>query len=159
MTKSENKDSTHKNQEDGDKLVPPSKPNYTAQFPLMISNSKKRNRPELNTFPVSILYDIIDDFKLAIEESIQKRNFDAVIEGLDLIYKKMLTVLKEKEITPFTDEQKPFDPFRHEIIEETKLDPEEQTIIITCLRQGFERNGVVLRRAWVVIGSDNQKDT
>lgn len=89
---------------------------------------------------------ILDDFDQAMPSLEQEKNQ----EGMTMVRKKMLKILKEYGLQPIECEGKKFDPHFHEVIC-TERCPEEQNTILKDLGKGYQLKSKVIRPSKVKI--------
>jgi molecular chaperone GrpE len=101
---------------------------------------------------------IIDDLDRALQSASnaeaqnQKFDKDTFIEGMKLIYDKLMTVLKGRGVTMFDPMGQPFDPQYHDAVMQMPSDAEEGTII-GVISPGYMLNDKVIRHAKVIVAS------
>lgn len=97
------------------------------------------------------LLDVIDDFERTLQWT---NNIDQQsMEGVRIIYRKLLSLLENQGVRPFDSVGKLFTPDLHEAVAVTKGEDLEPGTIIEDLRRGYLWNNELLRPAQVrVIG-------
>jgi len=120
------------------------------------TNYKKRvEREQAQTYQnaaASILkryLGIIDDLERALKSRPKDGEGAAWAEGIELIYRKLLSILESEGIQLMEAEGKPFDPNLHEAIMSEDSDQHESGQIIEVLQQGYTLGDRVLRPAMV----------
>ena len=107
-------------------------------------------RRQKDTSPMlRILQDLlvqIDHFDKAIFSAREKQEYAAIIEGLEVIRSGLLQTAERQGVRRFSVEGKPFDPDRHQLLEGT---PPPGGCVAEEIRPGYEREGMVFRKAWV----------
>lgn len=121
-----------------------------SKLPMLLPDSSKKAEHQ-NYISVREFFILMDDFQRAIDAAKKKQSFEAIIEGMELIYYNFVLILKTHNIEPFSDKYGPFDPERHEIIEGDYLPPEMKPVIDKVYRDGFKQGCVILRKALVSI--------
>ena len=93
------------------------------------------------------LLEVIDD----LERTLQWRNEidQPLMEGVYIIYNKLLTLLKNQGVHPFESVGKQFTPELHEAVTMTEDEYVEPGTIIEDLRRGYLWNNELLRPAQV----------
>src|SRR4030043_657784 len=89
---------------------------------------------------------ILDDFDQALPSLEQEKNK----EGMMMVRKKMLKILKEYGLQPIECEGKKFDPHFHEVICTERCNEEENTIL-KDLGKGYQLKSKVIRPSKVKI--------
>lgn len=96
---------------------------------------------------------VIDDMERALEHMNRAEDVDAVREGVELIHKKFLTVMKAQGVTPMEATGTDFNTDFHEAVTQFPAPTEEMKgKVIDCTEKGYMLNDTVLRFAKVVVG-------
>lgn len=100
------------------------------------------------------LLPILDDFERA-REAAENSESNTDLEGMNLIYQKLMTELKNKGLKPMEDpEGKSFDAEIHEAISQAPAPQKKlKNRIVHVIEKGYYLNDKVLRHAKVVIGT------
>lgn len=97
------------------------------------------------------LLPIVDDFERAIDAT-KSTGDDAALEGMELIYNKLLKFMESKGVKPMDTNGEAFNPESHEAIARVPAQCEVQKdMIIDTVSKGYTINGKVLRHAKVVV--------
>ncbi|MBN1170089.1 nucleotide exchange factor GrpE [Candidatus Micrarchaeota archaeon] len=86
---------------------------------------------------------IMDEFEIALKHDGGKE----FKKGVEMIYDKMIAILKEEEVEEMKDKE--FDPHRHEAVRQADG---ENGRIMEIIQKGYLLRGRVLRHAKVVVG-------
>ena len=76
---------------------------------------------------------------------------DAILAGLDLIYKQLIAALEKHGIERIPAQGRPFDPTIHEAIGVYACNDAPDNTVIEEVKPGFRRHGKVIRPASVVV--------
>lgn len=96
---------------------------------------------------------VVDDFELALQHMGDDTDANALREGVELILKKFLQVLKSHGVEAIDTTGKDFDTDYHEAIAQFPAPTEElKGKVVDCTKKGYTMNGKVLRFAQVVVG-------
>lgn len=96
---------------------------------------------------------IVDDMERAIKASATAEDFQSVIQGMELIYKKMVKLMDQNGVKEMDPEDHDFNPDNHEAITALPVQDEAQKgKILDTVEKGYTINGKVLRHAKVVVG-------
>lgn len=96
---------------------------------------------------------VIDDMERALDHMSKAEDVDAVREGVELIHKKFLTVMKAQGVTPMEATGTDFNTDFHEAVTQFPAPTEEMKgKVIDCTEKGYMLNDTVLRFAKVVVG-------
>ena len=97
---------------------------------------------------------IADDFERAIAVLKDSKDSDASKQGTELIYKKMMEMLKNSGVTVIEAIGKDLNTDEHEAIAQIPAkDPKQKGKIVEVAQQGYKLNGKVIRFAKVVMGN------
>ncbi len=99
------------------------------------------------------LLPVLDDFERAMV-AMEKNGVTGVdVDGIKLIYNKLLGILTKKGLAPMTSKGQPFDTDYHEALTIiTSPDEEMKGKVIEEVEKGYLLNGKVIRFARVVVG-------
>ena len=93
--------------------------------------------------------DVLDDLERALQNRPEEGDGANWAEGIDLIYRKFLTILECEGITRMDTEGMFFDPTLHEAVTSEEDEQFESGQIIEVLQQGYKLGDRVLRPAKV----------
>ncbi len=95
---------------------------------------------------------VIDNFERALKAFDEAKEFDALHEGVTLIYKDFKAFLTQRGVTEIETIGKKFDTDFHEAIAQVKAENKEQKgTIIDVIEKGYILNEKVIRFAKVVV--------
>ena len=128
-------------------------------------NSKKRIEADAekqlkfaNKNLIEGLIPVLDSLEAAIksvaekvEKSETSTDFSIFSEGVQLVHKQLMDVLKIHELTPIQAVGKQFDPNLHEAVFATESDDVPERIVIEEFRCGYQLHDQVLRAAQVAV--------
>ncbi|MBF1568139.1 MAG: nucleotide exchange factor GrpE [Prevotella shahii] len=102
---------------------------------------------------ITAILPIIDDMERAIENANKQECVDAVEEGWELIYKKLLSTLEGMGVKKIDVENKDFDVDFHEAVAMVPgMGDDKKGKIIDCVQTGYTLNDKVIRHAKVAVG-------
>ena len=102
---------------------------------------------------ITAILPIIDDMERAIENAHKQECVDAVEEGWELIYKKLLSTLEGMGVKKIEVENKDFDVDFHEAVAMVPgMGDDKKGKIIDCVQTGYTLNDKVIRHAKVAVG-------
>ena len=102
---------------------------------------------------ITAILPIIDDMERAIENAHKQECVDAVEEGWELIYKKLLSTLEGMGVKKIEVENKDFDVDFHEAVAMVPgMGDDKKEKIIDCVQTGYTLNDKVIRHAKVAVG-------
>jgi molecular chaperone GrpE len=96
------------------------------------------------------LLEVLDEFDLALMAAERAPEFERFLHGVELVYAKLLEILRSEGLERIEAEGKPFDPERHEALMQAG-DPEGEPFVADVLRQGYAMKGRVIRPAGVKV--------
>jgi len=103
---------------------------------------------------IKALLPIVDDFERAIKVNTSVEGVNALTEGVQLIYSKLITILKQKGVTPIESIGKPFDTDFHEAITNIPAADESQKgLVVDEIERGYLMNEKIIRYAKVVVAN------
>lgn len=101
---------------------------------------------------VSIL-PVLDDMERALKNMEKAEDVAAVLEGVELIYKKFVSILEKQGVEAIKTENADFDVDVHEAIAQIPAPNEDMKgKVIDCTLKGYKLNDKVIRHAQVVVG-------
>ena len=96
---------------------------------------------------------VIDDLERALKNMKQADNIAAVVEGVELVYKKFIDTLKKQGVEPIQTEGADFDVDLHEAIAQLPAPTDElKGKVMDCTLTGYKMNEKVIRHSQVVVG-------
>ena len=102
---------------------------------------------------VSAFLPVVDDMERALSGMNSAEDVAAVVEGVELIYKKFVDTLEKQGVTPIDTKDADFNVDLHEAIAQVPAPTEEMKgKIIDCTLKGYKMGEKVIRHAQVVVG-------
>lgn len=99
------------------------------------------------------LLPIVDDFERGLEATKDASDADAVRQGMELIYNKLIKYLADNGVKAMESTGADFDPDFHEAIAAIPAPtPEQKGKVIDTTQRGYMYNDKVLRHAKVAVG-------
>lgn len=121
-------------------------------------NYKKRVRREQTELMkyageniIKDLIPILDNFERAINSAKSNSSFDSFYQGVDLICKQMLDLLKQRGVSQIEAVGKNFDPNLHEAIVHMPSNEHPENTVIEEFQRGYMLNDRVVRPAIVSV--------
>jgi len=96
---------------------------------------------------------IVDDMQRALKDRPREGDGAAWAEGIELIYRKLMSILEVEGVTPIEAEGQMFDPNLHEAVVQSESDEHESGIVIEVLQTGYKMGERVLRPAMVRVAA------
>ena len=102
---------------------------------------------------VTDILPVIDDLERAIANSAKSEDYNALKEGVELIYNKLMHILEQKGLQKISPKNEPFDTDFHEAIAMIPAPSEDlKGKVLDCAIDGYKLNDKVLRNAKVAVG-------
>lgn len=96
---------------------------------------------------------ILDDFERALVNMAKDENAKEILTGIELIYNKFISVLKQNGLQKIETEGKDFDTDYHEAIAMIPAPSEDlKGKVLDCVQTGYILNEKVIRHAKVAVG-------
>jgi len=103
------------------------------------------------------LVGILDDFERGIKSAEQKKDFELLHQGVDMISKQLHRLLEEKGLKRIKCIGEKFNPNEHEAIEVVESASKEENTILEELQPGYVLNGRIIRPAKVKVVKNKEK--
>ena len=121
-------------------------------------NSRKRTEREkeeslkyaLESF-VKELIPTVDSIERAIQSTKESQDFDGLAEGVEMIYRALLSVLEKRGVTPIDAVNEPFDPMQHEAVMHVESEDVPENRIIEEWQKGYILHNRVIRPSMVSV--------
>ena len=135
-----------------------------------LDNAKKRLTRERNELiryaaetVIRALLPVIDSLDRALVAVDQQSDPTAVVKGVHLIHRQLHSVLQKEGVTRIPTVGQPFDPHRHEAVQQVDADDGvEDHTIVEEVQAGYAMHGKVIRPAMVKVavkdGASSQED-
>ncbi len=98
------------------------------------------------------LLPIVDDFERGLQATASTDSADAIREGMELIYNKLVKYLADNGVKPIESTGADFDADIHEAIATVPAAPEQKGKVVDTVQKGYMINDKVLRHAKVAVG-------
>ena len=92
------------------------------------------------------LLPVVDDFDRALKVESPDKNY---VKGIEIIYQRLLEMLKKMGLEPIETEGKIFDPHMHQAIERLESEEYADGTVVSVFQDGYLFHGRVLRPAIV----------
>jgi len=121
-------------------------------------NYKKRTNREFfdrvqnaNEKLITELLPVLDDMERALDHAKQSKEIDSLLEGTELIQKKMIGILEKQGLEPLLAEGEEFNPDNHDALMQIENENVESGKIIEEHLKGYILNGKVVRHSQVIV--------
>ncbi|MBR6141679.1 MAG: nucleotide exchange factor GrpE [Bacteroidaceae bacterium] len=96
---------------------------------------------------------VLDDMERALKNMQKAEDVSAVLEGVELIYKKFMDILGKQGVSIIDTKEADFDVDLHEAVAQLPAPtPELKGKVMDCTQTGYKLNEKVIRHAQVVVG-------
>ena len=102
------------------------------------------------------LVSTLDDFERGIKSAEQKKDFNLLHQGVDIISRQLHKMLEEKGLKRIKSVGEKFNPYEHEAVEVVESDEQEDGTVIEELMPGYSLNGRVIRPAKVRVAKGKE---
>lgn len=103
--------------------------------------------------------DLIDNLQRAIDASSQNHSYDSLVNGITIVEKQFLDLLKTQNVRPITvNAGEKFDPHVHHAVNHENSDKIPEEAIVKVLQPGYTIGDRILRPAMVVVSSGQKKN-
>lgn len=123
-------------------------------------NFRRRTRQEKEEFAkyaslkvVEQLLPVVDNFERALAAGKESNDYDALLKGVDMIFRQLDQVLAAEGLKPMEAVGQPFNPEYHQAIMQVESDEHEEGIVVEELQKGYLLKDKVLRPAMVKVSS------
>lgn len=106
---------------------------------------------------ISDLLSVVDNIDRAILHSKEKKDFDALIDGLELTRKEFDGVLEKYGVKCIEAVGLPFDPSKHHAVATVESDTHEDNVIVEEFRKGYILNDRILRPPLVSVSKKREE--
>ncbi len=94
---------------------------------------------------------VVDNFERGLAAVPEEQKSDAFVEGMDKIYKQMMTVFDELDVKPIEAVGKEFDPEFHNAVMQVESDEYESGVVAQELQKGYMYRDSVVRHSMVAV--------
>lgn len=96
---------------------------------------------------------VVDNFERGLAAVPEENKEDAFVDGMNKVYKQMLTMLEEADVKPIEAVGKEFDPNLHNAVMQTESEEYESGIVAQELQKGYMYRDSVVRHSMVAVVS------
>ncbi len=102
---------------------------------------------------VKALLPVVDDFERTLSAAAQTTDSPAIVEGVRLVYEKLLKILKDHHVEPVEAAGKPFDPVFHNAMMQRPTTEHAPGTVLEEMLRGYCLRDRVVRPAQVIIAA------
>ena len=108
---------------------------------------------------LSELLVVVDNIDRAVTASTKKHNFDSLLDGVSLVQKQFLDILKNQGVEVLEIKIGDlFDPYRHHAVVHESSEEYQEDAITKILQPGYKVGDRILRPAMVVVSSGKKTE-
>lgn len=133
-----------------------------------IENLRKRFDQKLdevrkysNEYIIIELLDVVDELEMAIQSARSSNSTETLIQGVEMTLKKLRKILQNEGVSPIKSVGEPFDPLKHNAVEQIEKEGVEGCRVIEEIRKGYTLKEKVIRPSIVKVvmqPSQSQKE-
>ncbi len=101
---------------------------------------------------------VLDELECALSAGRTSKGNEAIVEGLELIEKKLVSILEKEGLTKIEAVGKKFDPNRHEAMMQVKSNDQADGTIVEEIRAGYSFKGQVIRPSLVKVTTRKESE-
>ncbi len=123
-------------------------------------NFRRRARTEKEEFLkyaslkiIEPLLPILDNFERALTSSKETKDIEALVKGLDMVYRQLEQIMEQEGVTVIEAVGQPFNPQFHEAIMQVQSDEYEEGTVVEEIVKGYKMKDKVIRPAMVRVSS------
>ena len=94
---------------------------------------------------------VVDNFERGLQSVAEENKEDPFVQGMDKIYKQMMTVFSELDVKPIEAVGKEFDPEFHNAVMQVESEEYESGIVAQELQKGYTYRDSVVRHSMVAV--------
>jgi len=100
---------------------------------------------------ITELLPVIDDMERSLDHAKESQDLKSLIEGSELIYKKLLSLLEKEGLESLESTGQEFDPEKHDALMQMESENAESGRVLDEHLRGYTLNGKVIRHAQVIV--------
>ena len=122
--------------------------NFTRRKEAEVSEMKKYASEGI----ILKVLDNIDNLERAENASAETKNFDALVEGVNMILRNLKYMLSEEGVEEVeADEGVQFNPYEHQAMMTEEKDDLDNDVIVQVFQKGYKLKGKIIRPAMVTV--------
>jgi molecular chaperone GrpE len=124
--------------------------NYRKRVDKAVQESIQRSNEKL----ILNIIEVVDDLENAISAGKNTENKKALLEGVQMVHKKLDKILEKEGLVRLESVGKPFDPKIHDVLAEVPTKGQQRGTVVEETRKGFMFKGKVLRPCVVKVACE-----
>ena len=122
--------------------------NFTKRKETEVSEMKKYASEGI----IIKLLENIDNLERAENASVETKNFDALVEGVNMILRNLKYMLSEEGVEEVeADKGVQFNPYEHQAMMTEEKDDLDNDVIVQVFQKGYKLKGKIIRPAMVTV--------
>ena len=97
------------------------------------------------------LLPVLDDLERFFQHIEEQKNIESILEGIQLIYKKLTDILEKEGLESMKTVGENFDPEMHDALMQKEEEGSQSGTIVNEYSKGYLLNGKVIRHAQVIV--------
>ncbi|MFD2657221.1 nucleotide exchange factor GrpE [Gracilibacillus thailandensis] len=125
-----------------------------AEYDNFRKRTKKEKEADLKYKSQSVvteLLPVLDNFERALQVEIEDKAAKGVVEGLEMVYRQLKTVLENEGVTEIETDGQTFDPNIHQAVMQVEEEGYESNQIVETMQKGYQLKDRVIRPAMVKV--------
>lgn len=121
-------------------------------------NYKRRSEKEFlaylenaNEGLITQILPVLDDFERSLDHNKDAKNSESFLEGIELVYKKLLSILEKQGMKPMESVGTEFDPDRHQALMQVDSEEYDSGYVVEEHLKGYLLNDKVIRHTQVLV--------
>ena len=96
---------------------------------------------------------IVDSFERGLAAVTEDQKEDPFVDGMDKVYKQLITTLESAGVTPIEAVGKPFDPEFHNAVMHIDDEDQEENVVVEEFQKGYMYKDSVVRHSMVKVAN------
>ncbi|MFC4388479.1 nucleotide exchange factor GrpE [Gracilibacillus marinus] len=125
-----------------------------AEYDNFRKRTKKEKEADLKYKSQAIvteLLPVLDNFERALQVELDDAQAKSVVQGLEMVYRQLVTVMENEGVTEIETDQAFFDPHLHQAVMQVEEEGFESNQIVETLQKGYQLKDKVIRPAMVKV--------
>ncbi len=97
------------------------------------------------------LLDNVDNLERAVNASAETKNFESLVEGVNMILNSLKNLLTEEGVEEVEAEGKEFNPYEHQAMMTESKEDLDDNVVVQVFQKGYKMKGKVIRPAMVTV--------
>ncbi|ENH97520.1 heat shock protein GrpE [Gracilibacillus halophilus YIM-C55.5] len=100
---------------------------------------------------VTELLPVLDNFERALQVEVEDKAAKSVVDGLEMVYRQLRSVLEEEGVEEIETDGAEFDPHLHQAVAQADEEGYESNQIVETMQKGYKLKDRVIRPAMVKV--------